>query len=141
MLISCICVLFNYSYIMAQESLTLIVEVNNAKPNEGQIIISVFNSKKTFLKESYVSKTKAVDSNGQAFFEIIDLPTGIYSVSAIYDEDSDGELKTGFMGIPKELVGFSNNAKGTFGPPSFGKTAFNLNSNKTIKINLTNAKD
>jgi len=126
---------------MAQERYTLIVEVNNAKPKIGQIIISVFNSKKTFLKESHISKTKAVDPNGQAFFEIFNLPTGIYSVSAIYDEDNDGELKTGFMGIPKELVGFSNNVKGTFGPPSFSKAAFKLDSNKTIKINLVNAKD
>ena len=37
------------------------------------------------------------------------------------------------MKIPKEGYGFSNNAKGTFGPPAFEKTIFEINENTVLK--------
>ena len=40
------------------------------------------------------------------------------------------------FGIPSEDYGFSNNAKGTFGPPKYDDAKFNLIENKVIKINL-----
>ena len=36
------------------------------------------------------------------------------------------KLDTNFFGIPKEQFGFSNNAKGRFGPPSFESASFEL---------------
>jgi len=59
-----------------------------------------------------------------------------YSVSVYYDLDENGELNTGFLGIPSEPVGFSNNAKGSFGPPSFEDTKFKPSKNQTIEIRL-----
>ncbi|NND51986.1 MAG: DUF2141 domain-containing protein [Flavobacteriaceae bacterium] len=140
-IIASISVLFSFSQVLAQDNNTLHVQVNGAKPDQGQIILSVFNSKNTYMKKSYLGKTETVDAKGRASFEFNELPSGIYAISAFYDEDSDGELKTGFMGIPTEKVAFSNNAKGIFGPPSFNKTSFDVNSDKTITINLVNAKN
>jgi uncharacterized protein (DUF2141 family) len=57
-----------------------------------------------------------INDEGEVRFTFTDLKAGTYSVSIVYDEDSNGKLNTGFLGIPSELVGFSNNAKGTFGP-------------------------
>ena len=35
-------------------------------------------------------------------------------------------LDTGFLGIPTEDYGFSNDAKGTFGPASFDDSKFEM---------------
>ena len=47
------------------------------------------------------------------------------------------KLDTNFAGMPIELYGFSNNARGRFGPPPFVKTAFTLSAPQmTIAIEL-----
>ena len=42
----------------------------------------------------------------------------------MHDEDGDGQFDTGFLGIPNEGYGFSSDARGTMGPPSFDSAAF-----------------
>ncbi len=64
------------------------------------------------------------------------LPNGKYAVSAVYDENSNEEMDTNFMGIPTENYGFSNDARGRFGPPKLEDQLFELNENKTISIEL-----
>ena len=48
-----------------------------------------------------------------------DLPAGEYAVSLFHDADEDGELDTVLLGLPVEGFGFSNDARGLFGPPGF----------------------
>ena len=69
---------------------------------------------------------------------VITLPSGTYGVQAMHDLNDNGELDTGFMGIPKEPWGFSNNAKGRFGPPKWQDLVFTLEgkSDLTIDLNL-----
>jgi len=124
-----------------QHGLTLTARVSGGTPNKGQVIISLFTSPTNYLKTPVIKRTKPIDGSGQASVRFDHLTPATYSLSVIYDEDGDGELDTGFMGIPTELVGFSNNAKGLFGPPSFEETAFNLAASKTVHIVLGNAKD
>ena len=40
------------------------------------------------------------------------------------------------MGIPKEGYGFSNNAAGLFGPPSFDKATVQLASGETLTLEI-----
>ena len=40
------------------------------------------------------------------------------------------------LGIPKEQFGFSNNARGTFGPPSFESASFTLDSYHKLLMEL-----
>ena len=129
------------SNLLAQDNFHLSVVVTGAQPNKGKIVLSVFNSEEAYLKDSFLNKTSDVGENGTIQFELHDLKPGVYAISVFYDEDSNGELKTGFMGIPKEKVGFSNNIKGTFGPPPFSKTSFELSHAQSIQINLGKAKN
>ena len=69
------------------------------------------------------------------------LKAGTYAVSIVYDEDSNGKLNTGFLGIPTEKVGFSNNVTGTFGPPSFEKTSFTISGSRSLEIRLGKVKN
>ena len=40
------------------------------------------------------------------------------------DENMNGKLDTNWLGIPTEGYGFSNDAKGMLGPPSFSAASF-----------------
>jgi len=47
------------------------------------------------------------------------------------------ELTTNFIGIPKEPIGFSNNARIKFGPPSFEEAKFNVEKDKQTVLTIT----
>ena len=54
------------------------------------------------------------------------MPAGEYAASAFHDQDNNGKLNTGFLGIPTEDYCASNNARGSFGPPSFDQAKFSF---------------
>jgi uncharacterized protein (DUF2141 family) len=45
-------------------------------------------------------------------------------VSVVHDENANGKLDTNFVGMPREGVGASNDAKGHMGPPKFNAASF-----------------
>jgi len=124
-----------------ETGISLTVQVKGAEPAQGQVILSVFTSPENFLKEAVISLIEPVNEEGAVVFTIDGLEPGAIAISAIHDADSDGKLKTGFMGIPKEMVGFSNAAKGRFGPPRFEKAAIQVSESGKIEIQLGRAKD
>ncbi len=52
-----------------------------------------------------------------------DLPVGDYAISLFHDENGNGQLDTR-LGIPVEGIGFSDNPRLWFGPPSFASAHF-----------------
>lgn len=65
-----------------------------------------------------------------------DVPAIPFAIKAFHDADADGQLTCGLMGIPKEPYGFSNNARGIFGPPSFKDAAIQCGPLSTVRIEL-----
>jgi len=133
-------ILFSLS-VLSQEKISIEVEVTGARAGEGQILLSIFDSPESFLKSPIRDLTSSVDQAGIARLQVKNILPGWYALSIIYDEDNNGELNTGLFGIPSELVGFSNNARGVFGPPSFEKARIELLESGTIEIQLKKAKD
>ncbi|MDH3695123.1 MAG: DUF2141 domain-containing protein [Gammaproteobacteria bacterium] len=125
----------------ADETHILTITVTGAKPNIGQAVLTLFTSSDNCLKQPAVSEAKLINNEGGAVFQLGQLKAGVYAVSIYYDENGDGKLNTGMFGIPKELVGFSNNVKGVFGPPSFKKTSFMHSDSNRLNIRLGKAKD
>jgi uncharacterized protein (DUF2141 family) len=60
--------------------------------------------------------------------ETLVLPCGEYAVKVFHDENGNGELDKRILGIPAEAYGFSNDARGSMGPPEYEKAAFQLDS-------------
>lgn len=57
------------------------------------------------------------------------------AVSLFVDVDNSKKLERGFMGIPKEPMGFSNNPTISFGPPKFDAAAVTAGTEPvTIKL-------
>jgi uncharacterized protein (DUF2141 family) len=62
---------------------------------------------------------------------------GTYAISAFHDENNDKKVNSNFIGIPKEGIGVSNNAKGSFGPPKFDDAKFEFTqSDQSVGISL-----
>jgi uncharacterized protein (DUF2141 family) len=61
------------------------------------------------------------------------LKPGKYAFKYFHDENNNNKkMDTNVIGIPKEGYGFSNNAKGRFGPPDFKDTIFEIKNDTTI---------
>ena len=64
------------------------------------------------------------------------LPTGTYAISLFQDENGNGKLDTAVFGIPTEKYGFSNDAQGVMGLPSYDKCSFTFSGDTTLVIHL-----
>lgn len=99
------------------------VEITNIQNHKGKILVAIYDSQKSFLSEPLQYKIVAVDGSAkfptsvQAVFE--GLSVGDYAVSVYHDENENFVLDRNWLGIPKEMFGFSNNAKAKFSPPTF----------------------
>ena len=75
-------------------------------------------------------------SDGHAVAVFEDVPAGPFAVSVFHDEDSNGELNSAALGIPSEPYGFSGDARGLFGAPSFKEAQIELAAGETKQITI-----
>ncbi|WP_374357005.1 DUF2141 domain-containing protein [Chitinimonas sp.] len=102
----------------------LTITVDNIKSDHGQILVAAYG-KDQFLKQP-VAVGRAVAASGKVVLTLNALPEGELAVSVIHDEDSNGKLNTNLLGMPTEPYGFSNDAAGQFGPPSFDQAKIQI---------------
>ena len=108
----------------AQTNLT--VEVQLSKTKGGSLRAALCPSESAFDTEKGCV-FKAMDAIGKDVpltFE--NVAPGTYAVKIFQDVDGDGKMGTNALGIPNEPFGFSNNAMGNFGPPSFKQAAIEV---------------
>ena len=55
------------------------------------------------------------------------IPPATYAVTVLHDDNMDGKMDFGHLGIPKKGYGFSNDAHATLSPPSFDAASINYN--------------
>tara|TARA_R110002124_G_scaffold286776_2_gene468667 strand:+ start:9218 stop:9673 length:456 start_codon:yes stop_codon:yes gene_type:complete len=92
---------------------------------EGEIRIAVFDSKEKYTKEPIHAVVIPVDST-TVIWEQESLPFGEYAIAVYHDKNKNGKIDTNILGIPKEDYGFSNDARGRFGPASWGDSKFKV---------------
>lgn len=118
----------------AQEnSLDLMIKVENIGSQEGKIRIALYDSEDNFLNKE-INAGEVDASLGSVLHKFTNLRPGTYAISLFHDEDGDGKLNSNFMGIPSEPYAFSNNAKGMFGPPDFDECKFEITNTREITI-------
>lgn len=103
------------------------VVVSNIKSAKGTINVALFSDPDTFLKTPAIGKIVKAEA-GSVTVVFDNVPAGEYGISAIHDENENGEIDSNMIGIPKEGFGFGNNSMGTFGPPSFNKAKVTIGS-------------
>ena len=109
----------------------LSVKIKGFRSDKGSLMIALYNSTKTYMKEPKALSKKVVKiQNKQAQVTFKDLAYGNYAFVFFHDANDNRKLDKNLVGIPKEAYGFSNNARGTFGPPSFQSAKVVLNKTK-----------
>lgn len=111
---------------------TLLVEVSGFQNDYGQALMYVFKTKSGFPSKPARAafKFRVPINNKRASFAV-DLPVHEYAAFVVHDYNGNGELDTNWLGIPKEGVGASNNAKGRMGPPKYRDAKFELTATGT----------
>jgi uncharacterized protein (DUF2141 family) len=120
------------------QSNDLTVKITGLKSNTGKCLIALYKDKKGFpteAKDALKTISTAI-KDGKCTFVFSNIASGDYAVSVVHDENDNGKLDTNFLGIPKEGIGTSNNAKSTLGPPSYAASRFAMSS-KTNSISIT----
>jgi uncharacterized protein (DUF2141 family) len=64
------------------------------------------------------------------------VPAGWYAVVVFQDTDKNKELRTNFIGLPQEPIGFSNDVRIKLGPPSFKDAKFSVQSDKELTLKI-----
>jgi len=110
-----------------QVSGRIVVTIVGFESDAGQAMVALWDDPDHFpTGENHVAALRAVITDGTAQIEFADVAAGEYALSVFHDENGNGELDTGFMGIPKEPIGASNDARGRFGPPKFDDARFQV---------------
>jgi uncharacterized protein (DUF2141 family) len=112
----------------ADESGTLIVKVTSLRSDRGQVVACLYRSEDGFPKDERRAwrRESAPIVRGAAELRFAGVPPGAYAVLAFHDENGNGALERGFLGIPKEGVALSNNARGHLGPPKYKDARFEM---------------
>ncbi len=109
---------------------TLTIQFTGYKEVKGQILYKIVDAESREIKKE-VLRIEALNQSIS-----IQLPKGRYAISAFHDLNSNNKLDKNMVGLPTEKYGFSNNARGTFGPPSLSDQLFGLNDHLTTSITL-----
>ncbi|MEY2669640.1 MAG: hypothetical protein RJA59_2278 [Pseudomonadota bacterium] len=107
----------------APGTVTLVVAVEGLKDDQGRVQVALYASEDGFptRPEKAIRQASVPISGGRARAVFEGLAPGGYAAAAYHDENGNGKLDTGFLGIPSEGLAASNDAKGFMGPPSFEK--------------------
>ncbi len=106
---------------------TLSIEITHFRNDNGHVLLMLYDENQVEVKS-----LKAVIQQAKSIFLINDLKPAKYAFKYFHDENDNLAIETNLLGIPQEGFGFSNNAKGIFGPPAFRKWIFELAADRKI---------
>lgn len=112
------------------------VKVMGHKSWEGMLRGCVTNDARRFLNDPQWCVYAEIGGEEDSWLIFGDLIPGRYAVSVYHDENNNQKIDRGWLGIPVEDYGFSNNPSTLFGPPSFARASFELHYDLEITIKL-----
>lgn len=109
------------------------IEVDGLQPQGGNCNIAIYDSASSFNDISKALQLKSIQlvsdrdaSKVSASFQLPKTKSNQIAAAAYQDANGNGMLDKNSLGIPVERFGFSNKAKGSFGPPTFAQAAINI---------------
>jgi uncharacterized protein (DUF2141 family) len=117
---------------------TVVINVQQIQSDKGGEISAGIFKKENFPKvgkQMIGTERPVTGSSMQIVFEKV--LAGEYGLVAFQDIDKNKDLKTNFVGFPKEPIGFSNDAKIKLGPPDFDDAKVKVEAGKTLTLTIT----
>jgi uncharacterized protein (DUF2141 family) len=90
------------------------IEVQNVRPQQGQLMLAAYAEAETFNKKALVS-LKVPAGDATTLVEMCGISGDTLAITMFQDLDSDGKMGRNFLGIPLEPWG-SSGTPGSFGP-------------------------
>ena len=116
----------------------IILEVYGFETLDGDLAIAINNSSEQFISNTECYRDTIIDiPSNDITLTIEGIIPGTYAISIFHDEDEDGELDLGFLNIPEEGFGFSNNPPIGFSQPDFNDCKFTIEDNQSVTIPIS----
>jgi uncharacterized protein (DUF2141 family) len=97
----------------------LAVTVKGVRSDKGAIMAQLLKADPAKGTATQAAATMQAAKTGTVELLFGNLQPGDYAVMIFHDENGNGKMDSNLIGIPTEGYGFSNEAKGSFGPPKF----------------------
>lgn len=108
------------------------VDLSGMQNMNGSVNFALYNNSANFNDPNQVYKSLSFTPTGSSMsFTIDSLPEGTYAFGVFHDENNNQSIDQNWLGIPTEGFAFSNNAMGSFGPPTFIQAQFVVLKNQT----------
>ena len=110
---------------------TITLMIEGVDDPVGEIRIAIFDSENRYLENPSLADVVPA-SQTKIEWQIENLAYGQYAIAVYHDKNKNGKLDTNMLGIPLEDYGFSNNARGRFGPASWSQAKFTVNERTAV---------
>ena len=125
-------------YIEPSLATQILIEVYGLENLDGDLFIAINNSSEQFISNTECYRDTIIDvTSNDMIVSIEDVISGTYAVSVFHDENKDGELNLGFLNIPEEGFGFSNNPAIGFSQPSFDDCEFVIEEGQSVVVPIS----
>ena len=115
------------SFAVEAQAASVTVTVTGVRDSRGVVRVAIC-PRADFLHPHCPYFAYSPSETGAVRVTINNVPPGVYAAEAYQDANDNGILDRNWLGLPKEGMGFSNNAPMRFGPPRFDDAAFALGS-------------
>lgn len=115
---------------------TVTVEVDNVRNAKGHVHVDLCPADR-FLKDDCQWAGDAPARPGRVTVAVTGVPAGRYAAQVFHDENDNHKVDRNLLGIPREGIGFSNDAPIRLGPPKFADAAFDTDGgDRSIRLNM-----
>jgi uncharacterized protein (DUF2141 family) len=109
---------------------TVEVHVTGVAAGKGKVSVAVCD-REHYLKDCAYHATAPAQA-GDNVVKVVNVPAGTWAVLVFQDKNENGKLDQTLFGIPLEDYGFSRDARGHFGAPSFEEAAIEVRDDPTV---------
>lgn len=137
--IGAVVMMTSFQSVPVENTFSLTIKVDELRNSEGVVQFALYNRDGTIPDEKFKHYYKIATSDindGSATLTFSNLPSGIYAVNVLHDENENGKIDKGLI-LPKEGIGFSNyESIGLSNRPKFSKASFELNTDSTLRVKI-----
>lgn len=115
------------------------IRIGGVNSGDGRIMVALFDAAEAFMGDDTQTAALMLPAQPGGVRALIgNLPPGRYAISVYHDANGNQALDTNLLGLPREGYGFSNDARGMAGPPSFEAASFEIGADPaTVELTLS----